>query len=288
MRILLVIHGLPHDETTLCFGAQVARQAGETPTVLTVVGSPRERAGAGANLGRARDLLAAAQVPQVETRVRQGTEMLEILREAREGRYDLLVVGERQRPGLLTRLMNGFDSVHLVEQAPCSVAIVMGEVRPVQKILLCDSGAGGPLAEAVLLTPALGPSLLARFTAQLASLLQGQEEITVLHVMSQIGAGPGIEGKQLQADAEQLMEERTPEGEMLLQDVQVLVRPGAHTHPKIRHGLVLDEILAEARGGDYDLVVIGAHRGARWQRLLLDDLARKIILHIDRPLLVVK
>jgi nucleotide-binding universal stress UspA family protein len=52
--------------------------------------------------------------------------------------------------------------------------------------------------------------------------------------------------------------------------------------------LVVDEILAEAAGGDYNLVVIGAHRGAGWERLFLDDLARQIIEQLDRPVLVVR
>ena len=38
----------------------------------------------------------------------------------------------------------------------------------------------------------------------------------------------------------------------------------------------------------YDLVVIGAHREQGWQRFLLDDLAQKILAHIDRPVLVVR
>ena len=50
----------------------------------------------------------------------------------------------------------------------------------------------------------------------------------------------------------------------------------------------LDEILAEARDGDYDLVVIGAHRGEAWRRILLDDLAHQIIVQLDRPVLVVR
>jgi nucleotide-binding universal stress UspA family protein len=56
----------------------------------------------------------------------------------------------------------------------------------------------------------------------------------------------------------------------------------------VRHGLVVDEIQAEARSGDYDLVVIGAHRGEGWRRILLDDLAHQIIVEMDRPVLVVR
>jgi nucleotide-binding universal stress UspA family protein len=53
-------------------------------------------------------------------------------------------------------------------------------------------------------------------------------------------------------------------------------------------GLVVEEILEEARCGDHDLVVIGAYRGVGWQRILLDDLAHRIIVELDRPVLVLR
>jgi nucleotide-binding universal stress UspA family protein len=56
----------------------------------------------------------------------------------------------------------------------------------------------------------------------------------------------------------------------------------------VRHGLVVDEILAEAQSGDYDLVAIGAYRGEFWQRILLDDQAHRILVQLDRPVLVVR
>jgi nucleotide-binding universal stress UspA family protein len=284
MRILLVVHTLPHDEVTLAFGARVAHAAGAATTVLAVAGNGREQSRAEQSLALARETL--AQVANLQTRLRQGSPVQEVLREAREGGYDMILVGEPWGQARLGRFRPGGESVHLVENAPCSVLVVKGKPRPVHKILLCDSGAGSVLADPVLRAP--GPSLLARFSAQAAELLRGEEEITVLHVMSQIGAGPGVPGKQLRAAAEELMDERAPEGELLREDVQMLVRPGVQARPLVRHGLVLDEILHEARSGDYDLVVIGAHPGKLWQRLLLDDLARKIMVQMDRPILVIK
>jgi nucleotide-binding universal stress UspA family protein len=58
--------------------------------------------------------------------------------------------------------------------------------------------------------------------------------------------------------------------------------------PKVRHGLVVEEILAEAHSQDYGLIVIGAHRGEGWHRILLDDLARQIIQKVDRPICVAR
>jgi nucleotide-binding universal stress UspA family protein len=286
MRTLLVVQALPYDRVTLTFGAQIAQQTGAAIAVLAVAGHDRDRSRVEPSLAHAREIL--AQVAELETRTRFGSPIPEILREAQEGGYDLILVGEPWHAGRLGHLRPGNESVRLVESAPCSVLVVKGQPRPLHKILVCDSGAGSVLADPVLRASGLGPSLLARLTTRAAGLLQGEEEITVLHVMSQIGAGPGISGKQLRAAAEELIDEHTPEGELLQQDVQMLVRPGVQARPLVRHGLVLDEILHEARCGEYDLVVIGAHLGRLWQRLLLDDLARKIIVQVDRPILVIK
>jgi len=290
MRILLVVHALPNDEVTLHFGAQIAHPAGGAITVLAVAGNARDRSRVEPSLDRAREILAHVtdQETRLETKTRLGSPLEETLREAREGGYDLVIVGEPWHNSRLGHLRPGGESVHLVENAPCSVLVVKGKVRPIHKILLCDSGAGSVLADSVLPASGVGTCLLARFATRAAKLLQGEEEITVLHVMSQIGAGPGIPDKQLLAAAEELIDDHAPEGELLQHDVQMLVRPGVQARPLVRHGLVLDEILHEARCGDYDLVVIGAHLGKPWQRLLLDDLAHKIMVQIDRPILVIK
>jgi nucleotide-binding universal stress UspA family protein len=288
MKILLTTRGAPHDEMALAFGGPIARSASEPATVLSVAEHATDRPQAEAALQRACEIL---QVTGVETKIRIGQAAREIINEAEEGQYDLVIVGERQNPNLRTRFLSGSDAVRIVEHAPCPVIVAKGKIGPIVRILVCDSGAQGRLAElgSVLPEPpATQPSLLARFTGQLADLLQGEEEITVLHVMSQISAGPGIKGTQLRAEAAELIEEHAPEGELLEQDIQVLERPGMHARPKVRHGLVVDEILAEAKAGDYDLVVVGAHRGEGWQRILLDDIAHKILMQMDRPVLVVR
>jgi len=103
---------------------------------------------------------------------------------------------------------------------------------------LCDSGAEFP-------------SALGRFTAQLANQLEAEEEVTVLHVMSQMSAGPSVHGQQLRAGVGELITEHTPEGRLLEADMEILKQPGIVPRPKVRRGLVVDEILAEARAGDY-------------------------------------
>jgi nucleotide-binding universal stress UspA family protein len=83
------------------------------------------------------------------------------------------------------------------------------------------------------------------------------------------------------------MEKHTPEGSLLEDDLARLGKLNVRLEAKVRHGLVVKEILAEAKSGGYDLVVIGAHQGKGWERFLLDDLAHEIISYGDRPLLVI-
>jgi len=274
VRILIGTGGSPHSEAALRFGAHIASHTAAITTLLTVIWREKERPQANAILARAAQLLNSA-VPSVQTQVRIGHPAEEIIRQIEEEGCDLVIVGERQRHDLVTRFLLGSTAVRVVEHAPCPVIIAKGKIGPVRHILLCDSGVEDP-------------SLLNRFIVQSAELLKGGEEVTVLHVMSQISAGPGIRGQQLRADAEELIESRAPEGELLEQDVRLLKGLKLRARPKVRHGLVVDEILAEALDGDYDLVVIGAHRGKGWRRILLDDLAHQIIVQLDRPVLVVR
>jgi nucleotide-binding universal stress UspA family protein len=273
MRLLIATGGSPHSEAALRLGAQIARQAGITPTVLTVIKSESNRSRAAPILARACQVL-GPEPPDLRTKVRLGQPAEEIVREAKEGNYDLIIVWERRDHDLVTRLL-GSTAKRVIENAPCPVIIAKGKIGPIHRILLCDSG-----AESV--------SLLNRFTTRLPALVEGEVEVTVLHVMSQMTAGPGIRGTQLRASAEELIKEHTPEGELLEQDLQILQKSNLRPQPKVRHGLVVDEILAEARSGDYDLVVIGAHRGVGWERLLLDDLAYQIVEQMDRPVLIAR
>jgi nucleotide-binding universal stress UspA family protein len=274
MRILIATDGSENAEEALNFSVQFVRRSDDKPTILTVVKREADRAQVNIILAWAEEIL-SKESRNCLTKVRTGHPAEEIICEAEEGAYDLVIVGEGKHRALLTRFHLGSTALRVAENSPASVIIVKGKARPVDRILLCDSGAGRT-------------SLLSRFTLQLAEILEGQEEITVLHVMSQMSAGPGVNGQHLRADAQALIESYAPEGDLLKQDIQALSREGIHTTPKVRHGLVLDEILEESQTGDYDLVVIGAYQSEGWQRLLLEDQARKIMTQLDRPVLVVR
>lgn len=287
MPVLVAIDGSWHTDAALRLGAQLARRGREPLTILTVI---RHEAGrpptaVDAILAHACEVLARQGI-KVHTRLRYGHAATEIVREAEEGDYDLVIVGSCQDRNLVKRLLRGSTMVRVVEHAPCPVIVTKGEAGPIRRILLCDSGANyGPASTNM---GRVCPTLLSRFVTQPADLLAREAEIVVLHVMSQMSAGPGVIGKVLRSNAEKLIEEHAPEGELLEADVQALERLGIQARAEVRHGLVVDEILAEAQRGNYDLVVIGAYRGEGWQRILLDDQAHRIIVQLERPVLILR
>ncbi|MGD1992347.1 MAG: universal stress protein [Anaerolineae bacterium] len=269
MRLLIATGGSPYDAVRV--GVDFVRRAGETPTLLTVVRSEGERPRAEAMLAAAQELL-RADAPKVEKKVRIGRPSREISSEALEGNYDLVIVDRRSGRSPVDRLLRGSTAQRVVECTDRPVLVAQGRILPIRHILLCDSGAHS--------------ARLLDTTATVVDLIGQELEITVLHVMSQMSVDPGIDGEELDATAEELIEGHTPEGEMLADDVEALELEHVTPHPKVRHGVVVEEILEEASG--YDLVVIGAYRGEGWQRILLDDLTRKILREVDRPVLVVR
>lgn len=288
MRILIAIDSSPGAAAVLSLGSYLALShlADPSPVLLTVARREADRAQAERTLAKACQALGVA--PD-QARLRIGRPDHEILHEIQQDGYHLAVVGEGWRPRRpLACMPDRLTAARVAERAPCPVFAVLGRARtlgqerPIQRILLCDSGARSNLNATGRKAPPLGS-----YTAELAELLGGEEEVTVLHVMSQLSAGPGVRGLQLRASAGELLAENAPEGALVEEDVQALRRPGIQPQAKVRHGLVVKEILAEARSGDYDLVVIGSPQAKGWQRLLLDDLAHQILLNIDRTVLVV-
>lgn len=272
MRILVATDGSPHSALTLQAINSLHPLVGTLPTILTVARQERDRSQAQSILQQAKQMVQPT-IGQVTTRLRVGPPATEIAKEAYEGKYDLLVLGHKPENSLLTRLLGSTVSRALAE-VPCSILIVKERNISFLRVLLCEGG--------------LQPNLLSRLISRCGPLLREGTNISVLHVMSQMIAAPGVPGWELRAEARELMKAHTREGELLQQDMEVLQRVHVQPVPLVRHGLVVEEILAEARRGDYGLVVIGAHQHDGWQSMLLADIARQLVGQLDRSVLVVR
>ena len=271
MRILIATDGSPHSDLAVHMGACIGQVTKVELTVLTVISREPQREQASAILSRAKAIL-RNQAEVVKKSIRVGQPAEQILREAKAGGYELIIVGDHPRHGLSLRLIAP-TTEWLIARKPCPVLIAREQACLLQRVLVCEGGCD--------------PSLLSRLNARLAPLVAAFAELTVLHVMSQIAASPIAQDWELEAEADELIERHTPEGKMLEADLALLQPSNLKLQAKVRHGLVVEEVLVEAKSGDYDLVVIGAHQTQGWERYLLDDLAHEIISKVDRPVLVV-
>lgn len=274
MQILIAIDGKPHSQLALQFAQQLAELFALQATLLFVVSPNEDRAKGQKTLQKAmQGLLDCTGITAVNTLIRTGSPAQEIAQEANQTAYQLLILGQKPAPNLFSRIM-GQTALDIITHTHIPIVIAKGPIAPPYHILLCDSGAPGS-------------PLLTHFSQKMRAILTPQTHITVLHVMSQMSAGPGISGKPLRATTEELIQEHTPEGELLQHDLAEFQKLGLKTEAVVRHGLVLDEIVAEAHDGRYDLVVIGANLNAGWQKLILADIASEIVLYLDRPILIV-
>lgn len=277
MRILMCTDGTPLAENAVRFGALIVQAAGMEAALLGVAASAGAEARVRASVTRAQSLFRAPAVEK--TRVGRAAE--EIIAEAESGAYDLLVMGSRGRRGL-ARLLFGSVASRLARYARVPALIVKGQRPAIRRVLACTGGD-------------VRGERVARWGGQIARWLNA--EITMLHVMSQMALSPQAKLDELSETAEQAMTRGTREGQHLARELELLREQGvaASAHSKLRHGLVLEEIVAEANEGDYDLVLIGAHEApelpAGWGWLggyLVDDVADKIISAVNRPVLVVR
>ncbi len=273
MRILIATDGLPHSDPALILGSLIGTAASTQPMLLHIIRREEHRAMAEERLARALTLL-PDQMRELPIHIAVGSPREQIVRLAQEGNYDLVLMGMRLRVGLFSRRHES-TAEWVLRYGPCSVIISRGNPKLPERILICDSGADSP-------------HLMTQFKELAADWLPKKARLTVLHVMSQISTRPGVPGWQLRADAEHLIEAESPEGLVLEIDEHLLEEDHLNAEAIVRHGLVVEEILEEGKAGDYDLIVIGEHPSESWQRLLLEDIAHKIIVGADRPVMVVK
>jgi len=270
MRILVCLDGSPTSAQAARFAGPVLAAPGARVTLFGVV----ERGRDAAAIRRAQDAAAAWLAPGgadviVKTVHHRAADA--ILVEAEAGAYDLIVLGDPGRSGL-ARFLGGSLTERVVRGAPCPVLVAREDSRDLGRILVCTAGGAPGLRDV-------------EFAAPLAA--ASGAGVTVLHVMSQVALREDVDSSDLVASAEELIARGTPEGAHLAQARDILAAAGVAGTLKVRHGLVLDEIDAEALEGGYDLVVLGATLARGFSRLVLDNITRAVMHALDTAVLVV-
>lgn len=271
MRMLLYSDGSQLGSQALHLGTRIAKAMANAVDLVAISRYADEEEAVAEQATAAAEKLRAAGVSVTVCR-RSGTLLGELLNQAEVVDYDLIVVGSRGRRGI-RRLIAGSRACSILKGTTTSILVVKGRQRENIDHILVGSAAGPESEETV------------RFAARLARALGAS--VSLLHVMSQVALEEHAKAADLEAEAEELMERDAREGVHLENMLEILRKEGVEAKALIRHGLIVEEIVTEAKAGHFDILAIGAHTVPGVEGLLSSDLSERIMLSAERPILIV-
>lgn len=203
----------------------------------------------------------------IQFKLRYGNPAEEIIKETEMKEYDLIALGMSGKTRALPVIRAGTTTKKLARTLTMPLAIARSVPEKVSKILICTGGEVQSLENI---------RTARKFLAYIPA------EITLLHVMSQLALRLDSPDQDLVDTAESAIQRGTREGRHLLQAIEILREAGlsGDVTPKLRHGLVINEVIKELNEGQYDLMAIGSHyHQARTPLLeiLLEDIAGQLI-----------
>lgn len=239
MKTLICIRQLPYSEPTVRFGGLIAGLESSPATVLTVIDEDADPTEAKADLDRAISILNREEVDKI---IRKGDVLSEILSEARESDYEVIVVGTQEVDRLLDAFF-GTVTRRVAGKAQSSVLVVRGD-RPVKLDKILIAIGGQKMNQAVV-----------KVGARIAK--AAQAKVNVLYVTSPVPTMyTGL--NEIEETLEELLHTNTPIARYLRWSAQYLADQGLEAKLEIAQGVDSDEIMREALQGDYDLLIIGA------------------------------
>ena len=139
LRSLILVDFVQESRVALDFGLRVSEATGAPATLLSVAGVHERESDIASRLVELHGSL-LEQCPNLKMCVRRGALSEEVLREVREGRHELVVIGEDEGPSV-TRL--GPWAQRLLARSEVPVLLVQQDRPKIGHILIC-SAAGEP------------------------------------------------------------------------------------------------------------------------------------------------
>jgi nucleotide-binding universal stress UspA family protein len=203
----------------------------------------------------------------ITRKMRTGSPIDEILAEAIENSFDLVIVGGGGSQLGLLHPQVGSTTAKLARKLHTHFLVVRNIPKKLEKVLFC-AGADAPSSE----TMSLGGSWIQRTNAQ----------IGLLHVIPLTNESSTTKSVGKKQNQDQLIE----------QSSQQLRNAGVKSKivPIIRQGLVVDEVLKEISEGNYELLVVGSHYQPGqdlWQGTLFDDITDQLINRSNSTILII-
>jgi nucleotide-binding universal stress UspA family protein len=271
MKILICSDGMPAADNASRIGGLLARACRAETTLFGIAEQRTDKKPLREALeAEAQALRAQGVAPKVV--VGAGKPIRQIVNETSATHYDLVVIGARHtgRTGLYWRSQKTYE---VIKAIPAPVLVAVGERAQLKRFLVCTGGKA--FIEGAV-----------ELTGQLAA--AAGASVTLLHVMAEPPA-MYADLVQLEEDLDRLLESKSELGLNLRRQKDDLTRLGVPTEVHIRHGIVLDQIFAEARQGNHDLIVTGSLRARGIMRhYIMGDLTRSILNQTDIPVLVAR
>jgi len=270
MKFLLCSDSSPQAERAVRFGAIIAASCHAEVTLLGIIEQAGNSGPLLESLKRVQALLADKKV-QAELITKAGDPVEEIVQRTEQTRFDLVVIGavRKQIRGAFWMSSKTYKIMKAIRPPVLSVA---GAVTGLKRILICS--AGGRYIDAAV-----------RFTATIAPCTGAS--VTLLHVMPE---PPAIYARlsRIEQTPAALLDSPSELGLNLRREMERLKSAGVPAEVRLRRGPVLEEILREIHGGNYDLVVTGSALSGSLRTYVLGDVTREIVNRADRAVLVVR
>jgi nucleotide-binding universal stress UspA family protein len=271
MKMLFCSDGSVAAENAVRFGAFIAAGCHAETTVLGISEQAGTEDALVKSLRRSQELLKQHNL-NAELITKAGRPVTEIVKRTRETPYDLVVIGAERHLGR-TPALRSVKAYEIIEAVAPPVLVVLGERAALRRVLLCSSG-GTQAGKALELT------------GKIAGGVRG--EVTLFHVLA---APPAVYAGLLQQeeDVELLLHSDSALGRGLRQQQAALTQLGVACTVRLRHGLVVPELLRELRQAEYDLVVAGSSpAGDPLRACMLGNVTREIVEQAHWPVLIVR
>ena len=271
MKILFCSDGSIQAENAVRFGASIAAACQAEASILGIVEKAGQEDAVLQALRRAQEILKEYHLA-AELITKAGRPVREIIKRTQEAKYDLVIVGA-VRKGTRGPLWMSARAYKIIESVEPPVLVVIGDCVQLRRLLVCDGGTHK--ADAAV-----------QFAGKIARHMNAT--VDLLHVLAE---PPAVYANLVKSeeDVDQILQSSSKLGRCLRSQKELLEKMAVPCEVHLRHGLVLDELLAELQHAEYGLVVSGscpAHD--RLRRYIMGNVTREIVNRAELPVLVVR
>jgi nucleotide-binding universal stress UspA family protein len=271
MRILICSDGTEPGDNAIDTGALIAGPIKAEVILLGIIEQPGDQSALRQALEKQAEVLRRRDL-KPEIIIRAGEPVREVLEETTKTNYDLVVIGSRPKNAVGHYWRSG-KTYEVIKSIRPPVLVAIGDCSHLKRFLVCTGGK--EFIEAAI-----------RLTSKVAAAVGAS--VTLLHVMAE---PPALYADlvRLEEDVDRLLGSSSELGINLAQEKKDLEEAGVPAEVRVRHGLVVDQVLQEARKGNYDLIVTGSSQGRGiFHHYIMGNITRQILNRAACPVLVAR